>query len=214
MFAMAARADWCDCDAMDLRWLRDAIKRSGKSQKGLAEVLGVHPSQVGRILKGERILKAREVEKIEAYLGIPTPLPSLRRTRTRVEHSPLYGLRVMRIAAPGVWREDGAKVMLDRIVVPSSPDPVFSGTSQFAVLVEGTNRYAICAEYGNRQPQSGELVVVERRNPQKHVETTICRLQLTDSGWRATLDGQPEVIHRLDDVSIIGKVLGFYEPTT
>lgn len=214
MFVIAARAKKCDFEAMDLDWLRNALKRSDKTQKGLAKHLGVRPSQVSRMLKGERRIQLHEVEKIEAYLGTPSSFPSLGRIRTRVERSPLYGLKVSKIAAPGVWREDGAKVMLDRIVVPSSPDPVFSGSEQFAVHLEGTNRYAICVDYGERPHTADELVVVERVNASNLVETTICRLHLSDSGWRATLEGRPEVIHKLDDISIVGKVLGFYEPAT
>lgn len=197
---------------MDLDWLRNALKRPGKSQKGLAGVLGVDASAVTNILKGTRRIQLHEVAKIEAYLNQPTSLPSLGRIRTRVERSPVYGLKVSKIAAPGVWRESGAKVMLDRILVPSSPDPVIGGGEQFAVHIEGTNRYAICVEYNDRSPQPRELVVVERANPQGLVETTVCRLHLTDYGWRAVLEGQPDVIHKLDDISIVGKVLGFYEP--
>jgi transcriptional regulator with XRE-family HTH domain len=199
---------------MDLDWLRSALNRPGKSQRGLAKVLGVDASAVTNILKGKRRIQLHEVPKIEAYLNQPTSLPSLSRIRTRVERSPLYGLKVSKIAAPGVWREDGAKVMLDRIVVPSSPDPVFSGSEQFAVHLEGTNRYAICVDYGERPHTADELVVVERVNASNLVETTICRLHLSDSGWRATPEGRSDVIHNLDDISIVGKVLGFYEPAT
>jgi transcriptional regulator with XRE-family HTH domain len=197
---------------MDLDWLRNALKRPGKSQKGLAEYLGLDPSAVNRMLKGERRIQLSEADRIEAYFNQPTSAPSLRRIRTSVERSPVYGLKVSKIAAPGVWREDGAKVMLDRIIIPSSPDPMFAGLDQYAVHLEGTNRYAICIDYGDRAPLHGELIVVERHNNHNLVETTVCRVQMTDGGWRATLEGKPDVIHKLEDISIVGKIIGFYEP--
>lgn len=42
----------------------------GKSGRGLAEALGVNPSQITRMLKGERLIKAHEIPTIEAYLGV------------------------------------------------------------------------------------------------------------------------------------------------
>lgn len=42
----------------------------GKSGKGLAEALGINPSQVSRMLNGERAIKAFEIPMIEKYLGV------------------------------------------------------------------------------------------------------------------------------------------------
>lgn len=198
---------------MDLEWLRTELERPGRSQRGLADFMGLHPSQIARMLKGERRIQLYEIEKIEAYLGKTSSAPSLDRLRTKIERSNVHGLHVTRIASPGVWREDGTTMMLERIVVPSSPDPIYAGMPQFAIQIEGSKRFAICVAYEDRKPQPNELVAVERRNAHGLVETTICRLDLRDNGWVAALEGRPEVFHKLDSVSVAGKVIGIYEPT-
>jgi len=59
--------------AMDIDWIRQGLARSGKTQRGLARALNVDPSAVSRLLDGKRQLKAAEVPKVAAYLGIPAP---------------------------------------------------------------------------------------------------------------------------------------------
>lgn len=62
---------------MDTGWIREGLKRSGKTQRGLAAFLGIDPSGVSRLLAGDRSLKADEVTRIASYLGVPLPTPSL-----------------------------------------------------------------------------------------------------------------------------------------
>ena len=59
--------------AMDKEWIRDRLKKTGKSQRGLAEILGRDPSVVTKILKGEREIKASELPKIEKYFEVEEP---------------------------------------------------------------------------------------------------------------------------------------------
>lgn len=47
-----------------------ALDMPGKSGKGLAEAMHINPSQVSRLLKGDRRIKAEEIPLIEQYLGI------------------------------------------------------------------------------------------------------------------------------------------------
>lgn len=106
--------------------------------------------------------------------------------------------------------------MLDRTFVPSSPDPRFSGLPQFAVLLDGPRRYAICIERdAAAAPQEGELVLVERTRDTL-VETTLRRLFRTEAGWRGVVEGtgtpSKDIIHSIDDLRIVGKVIGFFEP--
>jgi phage repressor protein C with HTH and peptisase S24 domain len=54
---------------MDIEWIREGLQKAGKSQKGLAEALGLDPAQVTRILKNGRRLRADELEKIREYLA-------------------------------------------------------------------------------------------------------------------------------------------------
>ena len=53
---------------MRIEWIREALKRPGKSQRGLAKALGIAPSGVSRLLSGQRALKAAEIEIVQAYL--------------------------------------------------------------------------------------------------------------------------------------------------
>lgn len=73
---------------MQLDWIETGLKKPGKSQRGLAKVLHIDPSNVSRLLSGERQLKAAEISKIEQYLGEEAPaelaravLPLIRPTR-------------------------------------------------------------------------------------------------------------------------------------
>jgi transcriptional regulator with XRE-family HTH domain len=51
-----------------LDWLRDELKKPGRSQSGLARALGVHSSAINRMVKGERQIKIREISQIYQYL--------------------------------------------------------------------------------------------------------------------------------------------------
>ncbi len=55
---------------MNLDWIRQGLKRPGKSQDGLAAALGVHPAQISRLLAGTRRLRVDELAAISAYLGV------------------------------------------------------------------------------------------------------------------------------------------------
>ena len=50
--------------------LRDALRAEGRTQRGLAAAMGLHESNVSRLLKGERIMLTRDqIIAIEAYTG-------------------------------------------------------------------------------------------------------------------------------------------------
>jgi hypothetical protein len=54
-------------------WIAGGLLQKGKSKGGLGKALGVHQSQVTRLLDGNRQLKAEEVPIVARYLGIPVP---------------------------------------------------------------------------------------------------------------------------------------------
>lgn len=194
---------------MFLEWLRNGLSRPGKSQRGLAAHLGVSESVVSRMLSGEREIKARELEKMASYLGQPIPEKG-----TRVEHLP--AVPVTKIAAPFVWREQGEVVMSERARVPFVPDERFRGRQQFAVLIEGTKRYAVCVGItASEAVQPGDLLVVERTNSVGMIETTVRRVEACSDGLNVAMEprtqGVRDVIHSIDDVTPVGRVLGFYE---
>jgi len=57
----------------EIEWIREGLKKPGKTKSGLAQALGRAPSAVSALLKGERVLKAREIPKIEQYLEVKAP---------------------------------------------------------------------------------------------------------------------------------------------
>ena len=63
---------------MDVEWIRRGLEKPGKTQRGLAEKLGLDPAAVNRLLKGGRQLKADEVALISEYLESPAPISRLR----------------------------------------------------------------------------------------------------------------------------------------
>lgn len=195
---------------MFVEWLRSGLDHPGKSQRGLAQHMGVHESVVSRMLSGERDIKARELAQIASYLGVPMP-PS----RAFTERHPAQTVQVTKIAAFGVWRERGAIVPV-RTVVPAVPDPRFIEQEQFAVFLEGDHKYAICINYtSTERPGHGDIIVAERINGSL-VETTLRRISLSPAGWNATLFSSVpvagEVIHSLDEIDVVGRVVGFFEP--
>ncbi|MGH7095886.1 MAG: helix-turn-helix transcriptional regulator, partial [Stellaceae bacterium] len=56
---------------MDATWFYEALQRTGASQADLARHLGLAPSAVSRLVKGERQIKALEAVQIAAFLGVP-----------------------------------------------------------------------------------------------------------------------------------------------
>jgi phage repressor protein C with HTH and peptisase S24 domain len=61
----------------EIEWIRQGLKKPGKTQKGLADWLNLDPAQVSRLLKGDRTLKAVEIRKISEYLEETPPPGSL-----------------------------------------------------------------------------------------------------------------------------------------
>lgn len=59
---------------MFAEWVANNLdKKAGKTQKGLAETLGVAHPQITQLLKGNRDIKVREVPIIAKYLGVAPP---------------------------------------------------------------------------------------------------------------------------------------------
>ena len=54
-------------------WIAVGLKETGKTQRGLAQALGVDPATINRVLKGKRRLRVDEIEPAARYLGIAPP---------------------------------------------------------------------------------------------------------------------------------------------
>lgn len=58
---------------MDVDAIRKGLEKPGKSQRGLAQAMGIDPTAVSRLMKGERKLQLHEVAKVQAYLDSVNP---------------------------------------------------------------------------------------------------------------------------------------------
>lgn len=50
------------------KWIEDELERTGKSQSDLARALGLHPSQVNKMIRGKRKITASEADGIKRFL--------------------------------------------------------------------------------------------------------------------------------------------------
>lgn len=201
-----------------IEWIRDGLRKPGKSQKGLAGALGVVPSVVSKILNGRREIKAAEISVISLYLESSPPENVPARLHAPI---PLRTIPVRAKAELGVWRAKGRGVM-DTTLVPASPDPRVLNHEQYAVVLEGQEydgmpgRYAICVPWTafRVDPRDGDTV---------HVQLTqgdlVQNLILTSVDGRLYMpephaDKAPGI--RWDDTqaTLTGLVIGYYKPTT
>lgn len=64
---------------IDSEWFYGQLEREGRSLREMAKVLGLHPSAVSRMLRGERKMSAEEQDEIADYLGISLDEVAMRR---------------------------------------------------------------------------------------------------------------------------------------
>jgi plasmid maintenance system antidote protein VapI len=65
--------------AIDTAWFHKQLDMRGESVRGLARFMGVDPSAVSRMLKGERKMSAEEQDQISQFLGINIEEIAMRR---------------------------------------------------------------------------------------------------------------------------------------
>lgn len=80
-----------------IQWIKEGLKRPGKTQAGLAKHLGIAQPQISRMLTyGGRKISVHELPKIAAYLGVPAPntVPVVGRVLAGDNGPELYALRL------------------------------------------------------------------------------------------------------------------------
>jgi hypothetical protein len=150
-------------------WIDTALRegrRGGLTNKGLARELGLDPTQVTRMRKGERAFRVHEIPVIERYLGQKAPGLGGREQVQRVIQEPSAGLiSTEAIIAPGAWREAGV-IMLSAKKHPALPYPDLAGMHQYVCSFEqDPRRMVICVPYRDKRvhPQDDDLVHVVRK---------------------------------------------------
>jgi hypothetical protein len=216
---------------MHREWLRRGLQQPGKSNAGLAKVLGIDPSIVSKMLTGKRQIKATELPAIARYLGVPEPRSVYEGDgplRPEV-HLATLTVPVTKIASGGVWREAGALAVHDRAMIPSVPNPKLAGLKQYAIRVEGsdTNRLFYAGDYAifvpfeavREKPRDGDLVEVERRRGTLK-ETAIRRVRIMGQDvqlWPESTEPEwqrPEIFKQgKADMEIVGLYVGMFRPS-
>lgn len=155
---------------MDIGWIRKGLLKPGKSQRGLAQALGVDPAAVNRLLKGERQLKASEIDRAQIYLDEPSGLKGLKvPTETAQQYGTEDRLKVLGMAECG---EDGHSLWNGEVVDTVPRPPNLAGAAQaYAVYATGGSmapRYLageLVYIHPGRPPTPGCFVLVQMRNP-------------------------------------------------
>lgn len=205
------------------QWLRDALTTSGRTQKALADHLGLEPGAVSKMLSGVRQIKAEELVRITKFLKVDAPMSSMQTT-------PTVDVKVTAIAAAGVWRDQRGAAVNSDVAIPSIPNSRFKGLTQRAVKVDGDDfartvkpgQFAVYVSVADmrRKPQVGDVVYI-RRHRGDMVEHSLRRLFPNDHEnvmelHSDPISGEPEVLiypsMGRERIEIIGLCIGVYAP--
>ena len=220
-----------------LKWLNDNLGRGEgqRSMAGLADVLGIHPSQVTRMMTNLRRIQLYELPKIATYLGKPIPSEAIpnNHKKSPAETSTLGNeetvpskVRVEAIVAPSVWREVGGNSMAYAERIPPSHDPRLAGMRQYACKIEADNRYAICVpfeELRGSRPRQGDIIHVRRVRGTVYEDTLRTarvvkgktELHLANGGpqkERGPALMYPSAAGDEDQIELRGLVVGYFTP--
>jgi DNA-binding transcriptional regulator YdaS (Cro superfamily) len=148
-------------------WLRDGLNQKGKTHAGLAELLGVHPSIIGKILAGKRRMLAEEVPLIADYIN--KPVPGITPTASQIVATEA-GVKIMGEIQSGVFIERGAGGRHPEDLAPII-DPRYPARKQFAFklaeslpeqfLKAGCYLNAVPFSDFRKAPLEGDLIITK-----------------------------------------------------
>lgn len=190
-------------------WLDARLRElPGKSQAGLARLLNVPSPRISELKTGVWQLPSLQVQRAARYLEWTTDLllEKMAGHAEAIEHQIDYSVVVIRgEVAAGIWVESWewpAEEWLT-VHVPKTKND-FQGVPVYGVRVVGDSMnlkfpngtILECVKYIDidRQPQSGEYVVVHRRNSNGDYECTVKRFRKDENGkaWLLPESDKPE----------------------
>lgn len=207
--------------------LKELLEERDISIAELARMVGTTHATISRLKSGNMQMTEHWARKIATAMKI-----GVAEIFGEVIPPMTPGMRVLGEVQAGVWKEAEVADELRYPPLPILPDHVYSKVTQFALRVRGEsmNRvvqdgmYIVCASWPElgREPEDGDLVVVERRRAGL-VETTLKRVRMengsvvfvpdsTDARWQ-----EPVRIGDLGDgeeIAIIALAIGKYERFT
>lgn len=163
-------------------WAQKSLLLPGKSQTGLAQALGVHPSAINKLARGKRKLQPQEIERAAAYFGVAPPQVAVNALPVEERWVPVAVAGAAR-AGTFLEVEDFNQDAPETLYLP--PDSKFPNARQFAVDIYGDSMNAlrprpifegdrvICVAYEDIAHQlplvDGMVVVVERTRDGGHL---------------------------------------------
>ena len=165
---------------MDIEWIREGLKKPGKSKIALAKAMGKSPQVVTMLLQGHRDLKAREIEIISKYLEVDPP-----NMQNVAPQSVIRTAYITGEVAAGVWSEPD--ISFDPIATTVAVDNRWPENSVFLLRVKGNsiNRQAkdgdlvLCLDIhaAPRNFQAGDWVIAERTGADGRIEMTVKQVE-------------------------------------
>nr|WP_298685274.1 S24 family peptidase [uncultured Dongia sp.] len=197
------------------KWLKLRLKEIGKTQKALADFIGLPEPRITDIIRGDRRVTAGESEKIAAFIGWSSKKvarmldPSLPPLDTELDLIDTTRVPVVGVIEAGEWREAVEFAMdEDQPFVDVPPDPRYPGIRRFALRVNGPSMNQLypdgshvivvpAMDLGDGwRPNNGQRVVVQRTNDTGGVETTVKEFMVRE-------DGQTFLVPRSTDPTFV-----------
>lgn len=196
-----------------LKWLTDGLARPGKTQRGLAKALGIDPAGVNRLMKGERQLKAQEIEKARRYFGQEQPPedelePTVKVPQRDVRAGAGDGMEVGEEAILGFW-ELPAGYIRSYLGVAAKDSQIIEikGDSMAPTLLSGDR---VMIDTSDKSPSppgmfalwDGIGLVVKRLDPIPNTDPYRFKI-ISDNPKHS------EYERTLDEISVVGRVVWF-----
>lgn len=183
-------------------WLKQRLRGIKKSQKGLADFLGLPEPRVTDIIQDKRRTSAAEAQKIAQFLEWPAARvlallsdPNSLPLNLDPAHISLTRIPVIGAVEAGAWREALEYAPdEDQPFVDVPPDPRYPGMRRFALQVRGPSMNLIYPEGSHVivipaldlgegwQAKDGQRVIVQRTNDEGAVEATVKELKIDENG--------------------------------
>ena len=178
--------------AMRNAWIKERLQQLGKTQAGLGRHLDLPRSRVSEMIKGGREIQTDEVGRLAGFLELSENEVLRRSEGAKTVVTPYQRIRIDRFVQGGYWCSDNTlpesevvDIYLPPIEAPSAQ--VYGlrvkGNSMDQEYPDGSIVFCVPVEHLPRALQSGDHVVVERRQHDE-MEATVKELQqAADGTW-------------------------------
>jgi phage repressor protein C with HTH and peptisase S24 domain len=193
---------------MEAQWLSAQLGKTGRSQTDLAKHLGLHPSQVNKMVHGKRRIVSEEADAIRAFFRLPADMSSDAATK---EVRPAGGNLTM--SEVHSWPNDVPVYGNALGGATSGGDVVLNGDTGMRVRrpprLEGrVDILALYVQGDSMEPRysSGDLIYLEKARPPQIGDYVVVEMKAGPSG------DQPAYLKRLEGRSPSKLKLRQYNP--